>query len=413
MAVKPIKVSQLNGYIKRVLQSDPLLGNVSVIGEISNLKYHSTGHVYFTMKDESSKINCFLAAENLKNIRYELTDGIEIVANGYIFLYERGGTYSLNVREIAIEGIGNLTAAFERLKEKLSKEGLFDEKYKKPIPYFPRKIAVITSETGAAVRDIIKIIKSRNNIVDVLIYPCLVQGPGAADEISKAIDEVNRLFPEIDTIIVGRGGGSMEELWAFNEEIVARSIFASKIPVISAVGHETDFTISDFVADRRAETPTAAAQMAVPDIAALKEYVRNEKENLIHIMERFIKYMELRVAGSSIDALSVSLHHRLMFYAMRSEALYKEVRNALIGRLGVWSSQAEQLKAGLDALNPKNIMNRGYAALIDGQGKLAGSTDRFAVGDSLTAIMKDGRIICEVTEVRRDQHGNSEEKNEL
>ncbi len=413
MAVKPIRVSQLNGYIKRVLQSDPLLGNVSVIGEISNLKYHSTGHVYFTLKDETSKINCFLAAEYLRDLRYELSDGIEIVAGGYIYLYERGGSYSLNVREIAVEGIGNLMAAFERLKDKLSKEGLFDEKYKKPIPFFPRKIAVITSETGAAVRDIIKIVKSRNNIVDVLVYPCLVQGPGAASEIAGAIEEVNRLFPETDTIIVGRGGGSMEELWAFNEEMVARSIFASKIPVISAVGHETDFTISDFVADKRAETPTAAAQLAVPDIAALKEYVENEKENLIHIMERLIQYMELRVANNSRETLSASLNHRLLFHAMKSETLFKEISGLLSGRLGEWSSRAERLKASLDALNPRNIMDRGYAAILDGRGKLAGTVGRFDTGDDLTAVMKDGEILCKVADVRRDQHGKPKEKNEL
>lgn len=413
MAVKPIKVSQLNGYIKRVLQSDPLLGNVSVIGEISNLKHHSTGHIYFTLKDEASKINCFLASEYLKDIRYELTDGIEIVANGYIYLYERGGSYSLNVRDITIEGVGNLTAAFERLKEKLSGEGLFDEKHKKAIPYFPQKIAVITSETGAAVRDIIKIIKSRNNIVDVLVYPCLVQGPGAAAEVSNAIDEVNRLFPETDTIIVGRGGGSMEELWAFNEEIVVRSIFASKIPVISAVGHETDFTISDFVADKRAETPTAAAQMAVPDIEALKDYIGNEKENLIHIMERLIKYMELRVAGNNIDALIISFNHRLLFHAMKADTLYKDMSSSLNNRIGEWSSKAEKLKASLDALNPRNIMDRGYAAILDGQGKLTGSADRFEVGDNLTAVMKDGEIICNVTDVRRDRHGKPKEENQL
>ncbi len=413
MAIKPIKVSQLNGYIKRVLQSDPLLGNVSVIGEISNLKYHGTGHVYFTLKDETSKISCFLAAEYLKDIRYELTDGIEIVASGYIYLYERGGSYSLNVREIAIEGMGNLTAAFERLKEKLAKEGLFDEKYKKPIPFFPQKIAVVTSETGAAVRDIIKIIKSRNNIVDVLVYPCLVQGPGAAAEISKAIEEVNRLFPETDTIIVGRGGGSMEELWAFNEEVVARSIFASKIPVISAVGHETDFTIADFVADKRAETPTAAAQMAAPDIAALKEYVENQKEHLIAIMERLIKYMELRVKGNDLAALSANLNQRLLYNAMKTEALYKEMAGTLASRLAEWSSRAEKLKAGLDALNPKNIMERGYAAILDGEGKLTGTVGRFEISDDLIAVMKDGELICKVEDVRRNQHGKPKEKNEL
>lgn len=413
MAIKPIKVSQLNGYIKRVLQSDPLLGNVSVIGEISNLKYHSTGHVYFTLKDETSKISCFLASEYLKDIRYELSDGVEIVANGYIYLYERGGSYSLNVREVTIEGIGNLTAAFERLKEKLAKEGIFDEKYKKPIPFFPKKIAVITSETGAAVRDIIKIVKSRNNIVDVLVYPCLVQGPGAAADIANAIGEVNRLFPETDTIIVGRGGGSMEELWAFNEEVVVRSIFASEIPVISAVGHETDFTISDFVADKRAETPTAAAQMAVPDIGALKEYVNHEKDSLVHTMERLIKYMELRIASNSIDALSVSLNHRLLYHAMKAETLAKEMGRALNNRLTEWSSRTAQLKASLDALNPKNIMDRGYAAILDEQRKLAGSVNQFVVGSGLTAVMKDGEIDCRVTDVRGEQYGESKEKDEL
>jgi exodeoxyribonuclease VII large subunit len=410
MATKPIKVSQLNGYIKRILQSDPLLGNVSVIGEISNLKYHGTGHVYFTMKDETSKISCFLASEYLKDLRYELSDGLEIVANGYIYLYERGGSYSLNIREITVEGVGNLTAAFEKLKERLSKEGLFDEKYKKPIPYFPRKIAVITSETGAAVRDIIKIIKSRNNIVDVLVYPCLVQGPGAALEIANAIDEVNRLFPDVDTIIVGRGGGSMEELWAFNEEIVVRSIFASKIPIISAVGHETDFTISDFVADRRAETPTAAAQMAVPDIHALKEYVENEKGNLIHTMERLIKYMELRVAANSIDALRMSLTQRLILQTMKTEALCKELYGQMGGRLNDLSAKAERLKASLEALSPKNIMDRGYAAILDRSGKLTGTTGGFEPGDDLTAVMRDGEIQCRVSEVRRDETWQTKRK---
>jgi exodeoxyribonuclease VII large subunit len=413
MAIKPVKVSQLNGYIKRILQSDPLLGNVSVIGEISNLKYHSTGHVYFTMKDENSKINCFLSAEYLRDLRYELVDGMEIIATGYIYLYERGGTYSLNVREIAVEGLGNLTAAFEKLKQKLAGEGLFDEKYKKPIPYFPRKVAVITSETGAAVRDIIKIIKSRNNIVDVLVYPCLVQGPGAAADIAKSIQDVNRLFPETDTIIVGRGGGSMEELWAFNEEIVARSIFASKIPVISAVGHETDFTIADFVADKRAETPTAAAQMAVPDIGALKAYVESEKDSLIHVMERLIKYMELRVASHNISALSVSLNHRLLYSAMNAETLIKDIRGALENRLKDWTVRLEMTKSGLDALNPRNIMDRGYAAILNGEGKMTGTAGGFLPGDDLTAVMRDGSIECRVFDVRRDQDGKTREKTEL
>ncbi len=401
MAIKPIKVSQLNSYIKRVLQTDPLLGNVSVIGEISNLKYHSSGHVYFTLKDENSKINCFLPFEALSNIRYELADGIEVIASGYIYLYERGGYYSLNVRDIAIEGLGNLSAAFEKLKEKLSKEGLFDEKYKKQIPFFPNKIAVITSETGAAVRDIIKIIKSRNNVVDILIYPCQVQGPGAAAEIAEAINEVNRIFPDVDTIIVGRGGGSIEELWPFNEEIVARSIFASKIPIISAVGHETDFTISDFTADKRAETPTAAAQMAVPDIKALKEYVENVKENIIHIMERLMQYMELKVAGYNIESLTTSLNQRLLVYAMKVDSVYKDFNKVIKDKLDTSTDHLERLRIALESMNPAYIMERGYAAILDDKGVMAGSIDRFGQGEGLTVVMKDGDINCKVLNIKR------------
>lgn len=402
MGIKPVKVSQLNGYIKRILQSDPLLGNVSVIGEISNLKYHSTGNIYFTLKDESSKVSCFLSFENLKNIHYELADGMEITVNGYISLYERGGSYSLNIKDITIEGIGNLYAAFEKLREKLEKEGLFQEKYKKSIPTFPNKIAIITSETGAAIQDIIKIIKSRNNIVDVIIYPCLVQGPEAASKIAMAIDEVNRLFSDVDTIIIGRGGGSIEELWAFNEEIVARSIFASTIPIISAVGHETDFTIADFVADKRAETPTAAAQIAIPDINALKDYVQNEMENLKHNMERFFRYMDLRVKNNSIESLFLILKNRLNFDSIKADNFYRDISNSICQRIIKYESQIGKLNVELEALNPRNIMERGYAAILDCNRTFVNSVDKFTDGNSLTAVLKDGTIKCEIKEIRRE-----------
>lgn len=409
MAVKPVKVSQLNGYIKRILQSDPLLGNVSVIGEISNLKHHGTGHAYFTLKDESSKINCFLSAENLIDLRYELADGMEIIANGYIYLYERGGSYSLNVREITIEGVGNLSAAFEKLKEKLQKEGLFLEKYKKPIPFFPNKLAIITSETGAAVKDIMKIIKSRNKLVDLLIYPCLVQGPGAALEISQAINEVNRLFPEIDTIIVGRGGGSMEELWAFNEEVVARSIFASKIPVISAVGHETDFTIADFVADKRAETPTAAAQMAVPDVNALKEYIQEKKHILEHNMDKRIKYMELQIKANNVDSIYMDFINKINMNKMKTSNLYNDMNSVIEQRISQYSNQVDKLLTSLESLNPKNIMKRGYAAILDEKGNFTSSIEAFSPGDNLTAVFNDGRALCHIENIRRESHVSSKE----
>ena len=280
MGLKPIRVGQLNNYIGRVLKTDPILGNVSVIGEISNLKFHSSGHVYFSLKDETSKINCFLSSSNLEHITCPMEEGMEIVASGFISVYERGGYYSLNIRDMEVNGEGQLAIQFEKLKAKLEKEGLFAPEHKKPLPEFPSKIAVVTSETGAAVRDIIRTIKNKNDYVDILVYPVLVQGPAAAQDIAGAIRDINENYKDVDVIITGRGGGSMEELWAFNEEVVARSIFASEIPVISAVGHETDFTISDFTADFRAATPTAAAELAVPDTGKLREYLEDMKEEL-------------------------------------------------------------------------------------------------------------------------------------
>lgn len=410
MAIKPVKVSQLNGYIKRILQSDPLLGNVSVVGEISNLKYHGTGHIYFTLRDANSKISCFLAAENRKHLRYELTDGIEIVANGYIYLYERGGSYSLNVREVALEGVGNLSVAFEQLKQKLAGEGLFDEKYKKSIPFFPRKVAVITSETGAAVRDILKIIQSKNQIVDVLVYPCLVQGPGAAGEIAQAIREVNRLFPETDTIILGRGGGSMEELWAFNEEEVARSIFASVIPIISAVGHETDFTISDFVADKRAETPTAAAQMAVPDIESLKEWLTQQKSQMKHLMERLIRYGEQQILRYDHAYISDLLKRRIEQNSYEINSLQETLQASFSQQWERSQHLLQSSRSELEALHPANIMKRGYAAVLDEQGYFKNSVTGFTTGDPLTAVFADGSLDCTVSTVRRNENGKIEGK---
>lgn len=403
MAVKPVRVSQLNAYIKRILQSDPLLSSVSVVGEISNLKFHGTGHVYFTLKDENSKINCFLSSENLQHLHFELADGMEITAEGYIYLYEKGGTYSLNIRDIQISGLGNLSIAFEKLKEKLSRQGLFDEKYKKPIPFFPYKIVVITSESGAAVRDIIKIIKNRNNVVDVLVYPVLVQGPGAASDIAEAIKQVNQLFPETDTIIIGRGGGSIEELWAFNEEIVARSIFDSKIPIISAVGHEIDFTISDFVADKRAETPTAAAQMAVPDIHELNNYILQLKTNLIYQAANFIRCKELQLQSFNLEALVSKFENRIDFQMNIINNQYKELFTLISNLIYNRKNRIDSVKDQLEALNPRNIMDRGYSAISNSEGKLISSVEALKLNDTFITIMKDGSVEGVVTKIRKDK----------
>lgn len=404
MAIKPVSVSQLNSYIKRILQTDPLLGNVSVVGEISNLKFHGSGHVYFTLKDANSKINCFLPADRVRKLRYELSEGMEVTASGYIYLYERGGSYSLNVREVEVAGLGNLAVAFEKLKSKLDAEGIFDAEHKKTIPSFPEKIAVVTSETGAAVRDILKIIRNRNNYVDVLIYPVLVQGPAAAGEISAAIDDINCKWPEIDTIIIGRGGGSMEELWAFNEEIVARSIYASSIPIISAVGHETDFTISDFAADLRAETPTAAAHMAVPDIQELKNYINEKREQLEQSILKDLQLRQLHLDRLNLTAFQRDLDSRITMEQMRIENLHQDNIRKLQDFLDTLEQKMFLFKTTLDTLNPTAIMQRGYSAVTDAEGHFIHSIQSMQEGDPLILYMKDGSADCTVTKIRGDNH---------
>ncbi len=376
--MKPVAVSQLNSYIRRVLATDPILSNISVVGEISNLKHHSTG-VYFSLKDSDSKVSCYIPPSILRQLRYELDEGMEIIAHGYINVYERGGTYSINIKDIEMQGTGDLAKAFKKLKTKLAAEGLFDPIHKKELPLFPSKVAVITSPTGAAVEDIKKIIRSRNLYVDILIVPVMVQGQNAASSISHAIYEVNRLFPETDVMIVGRGGGSMEELWAFNEEIVARAIFASEIPVISAVGHETDFTIADFVADFRAETPTAAAALAVPDIEKLKTMAKDSRQRLLENLEACIIVKKHRLETLDIGNLQKRLTDRIT-----------------ISRL-----KCDTFKNTLEHLSPKNIMERGYSAFTREDGSFIKSSEELKVGQTVRTVMKDGTVLSEIKEIRR------------
>lgn len=402
MAAKPIKVSQLNNYIKRILQSDPLLGNISVTGEISNLKFHSSGHVYFSLKDEASRINCFLAADNIRHIRYELSEGMEIVVDGYIYLYERGGSYSINVQNIEVAGAGALSIAFENLKNKLLSEGIFDEAHKKPLPFFPHNIAVVTSDTGAAVRDIVKIIKSRNNIVNVYICPVLVQGPNAAADIASMIDELNETMPQLDIIITGRGGGSAEELWAFNEETVARSIYNSKIPVISAVGHETDFTIADFAADKRAETPTAAAVMAVPDISQLQLTCSDLADKLDAAISSFIEMKQITLEGMNSDNLTLWINNSLQLYSLRLDGLYSDLTGSADAIIYDNTNNITKLRETLENLNPERILAMGYCAVSDKNGRLVSSALAIEANDEVTITVSDGSAEAQIISVRRN-----------
>ena len=379
MALKPVSVTQLNEYISRVLMTDPLLGNISVTGEISNLKFHSSGHVYFSIIDETSKINCFLPSTYVRNLNYALGDGLEVIIHGYINVYKKGGTYTLFVRSIEVAGEGNLSMAFELLKKKLDSEGLFDSKYKKPIPKFPKKIGIVTSETGAAVRDILKIIKSRTKMVDVYIFPVLVQGPEAARDIAKTLEFINNKYNDLDVLILGRGGGSTEDLWAFNEEILARAVFASKVPIISAVGHEIDFTICDFVADLRAETPTAAAEKATPDDSLYSERVESIKIGMIS-----------------------DLNNKLAFSSLLCDKYLNDMKQFITARIDKYSHKLEQLLLTLEENNPSNILSKGYAILEDKDGTVISSTNEIKQDTTYKLHLKDGIVEFTMTNIVKE-----------
>ncbi|MGX8773740.1 MAG: exodeoxyribonuclease VII large subunit [Bacillota bacterium] len=399
MGLKPIKVGQLNNYIGRVLKTDPILASVSVVGEISNLKFHSSGHVYFSLKDETSKVNCFLAASNLERITCPMEEGMEIVASGYVSVYERGGYYSLNIRDIEVNGEGQLAIQFEKLKAKLEKEGLFAAGNKKPLPEFPSKIAVVTSETGAAVRDIIRTIKNKNDYVDILVYPVLVQGPAAAEDIAAALRDINENYSDTDIIITGRGGGSMEELWAFNEEAVARSIFASKIPVISAVGHETDFTISDFTADFRAATPTAAAELAVPDTGELKERLKDMKQDLAAGLLQTVEMRRSRLAALDPNAFARGISTRIAYEQMNADRIIESMGESLGTRISSGKERIELLKALIDASDPKAILSRGYSVVTDEDGHIVSRAEELKVGQNVNIETGSGSAGAEITRV--------------
>lgn len=279
MHIKTLTVSQLNRYVKNTLDADFILNNASVKGEISNLKIHSSGHIYFSLKDGGSKINCVMFKSYAYKLKFVPENGMDIVVEGNVSVYEKEGSYQLYCKAMKREGIGDLYIAFEELKEKLKKEGLFDDAHKKEIPRFPKKVGVITSPTGAALRDIINVTKRRNKGIELLIYPALVQGIDASKTIIEGIKILNKV-EDVDIIILARGGGSIEELWAFNNEELAYEIYSSKKPIITGVGHETDFTIVDFVSDRRAPTPSAAAEIAVFDREALIKEILNYKYNI-------------------------------------------------------------------------------------------------------------------------------------
>lgn len=403
--MKPIQVSQLNRYINTVFRNEPLLTNIPVTGEVSGIKYHSSGHVYFSLKDKTSVIRCFLPADRVRYLKYTLEDGMQIVAEGYVSVYERGGYYSLNVRNVRIEGEGDLAVAFEALKQKLAAEGLFDEKYKKPLPAFPLKVGVVTSPTGAAIRDILRTIRNKNYLADIVLCPCLVQGDGASEDIRRAIEAMNELEIRPDVLIVGRGGGSIEDLWAFNEEPVARAIFGSEIPVISAVGHETDFTIADFAADVRAATPTAAAEMAVPDTGELKLMAERYREEARAGLERKVSMLEGSMDLLAPKELMRYLAYRLDNAESRADVLMKEAAAGLKEAIHREELKIETIKSRVESMDPMKILSRGYGIVSFPDGKMIRSVKETGPGQEIRVRLADGELDCRVEDKREITEG--------
>ena len=391
-------VSELNGYLKNLIEGDRLLAAVTVRGEISNLKKHSSGHVYFSIKDEDSQIRAVMFRGKAAGLKFYPDNGMKVIVFGAVTVYESGGQYQLIVSSMQPDGLGSLYLAYNQLKERLSSEGLFDAGHKKPIPRFPKSIGVITSPTGAAVRDIINVIGRRYKCAKIYVYPALVQGDGAEDTLVSGIDYFDR-SGLVDTVIIGRGGGSIEDLWAFNSERLARRIYSASVPVISAVGHETDFTICDFVSDLRAPTPSAAAELAVPDLREvmlrLDDTLYRGARAIENRIERYRDRLERACAALSPEAF-------LSFAEGKKDKLDRaasDMKKALCSLFDM-KKNAFSLNLGkLDALNPLGVLSRGYS-VAECAGKTVNSVREISVGDMLSVRVSDGEISSVVTNIR-------------
>ncbi|GGE46525.1 exodeoxyribonuclease 7 large subunit [Pullulanibacillus camelliae] len=435
-----ITVTALTRYIKGLFEKDRHLQDVWLRAEISNFKRHSRGHMYLTLKDKQTRISAVMFAADNRRLTFVPEDGMKVLVRGEISLYEPYGQYQIYIKEMQPDGVGHLHLAFEQLKKKLAQEGLFDQELKKSLPAYPRNIGVVTSPTGAAIRDIFTTIKRRFPAAMITVFPVLVQGEYAASSIARAIERANE-SQEVDVLIIGRGGGSIEELWAFNEEIVARSIHASLLPIVSAVGHETDFTIADFVADIRAATPTAAAELVVPHIMELQERIQERYHRLQTVMKKRLekdrehlttlqnayafkypgqlirqKEQELDRAYERMVSQSKRMmqqwrqrteHAARLIYKHHPEEQLKRAekdRSALFERLGRAFTHHKERKAAmlkqsisqLNAFSPLNIMERGYALTYSKEQQLVKSVKQVTPGDSLSIRLKDGTVDCQV-----------------
>ena len=388
MTYNPISVTELNKYIKNKIDSDEVLNNVLVKGEISNYKHHYTGHLYFTLKDENSLIKCIMFKSSAVRLKFEPRDGMKIMAFGTVSVFERDGVYQIYVKAMQEDGMGSLYKAYEELKAKLEKEGLFDVNHKKQIPTFPKCIGVLTSNTGAVIKDIINVSTRRNPNVYIKLLPVPVQGEGAAEKIADAIKLMNN-EQLADVIIVARGGGSLEDLWPFNEEIVARAIYDSKLPVISAVGHETDFTIADFVADLRAPTPSAAAELAVPNISDLVLKLDSYSNRFKLALKKKVELMRLRYEKCMNSRVFKEPTQKINEKYMIIDLKIKSIQNSMISIYKDKKTYMIKQISKLDALSPLKTLTRGYS-IIQKNGKVIKSVNDIKKDDEVDFRLTDG-----------------------
>ena len=414
-----LTITELSRYLKGKFENDENLRKVYLKGEISNFKAHTRGHLYFTLKDETSRISAIMFASNTKTLKFTPVDGMKVLVSGRVSIYEASGGYQIYVDDMLEDGIGNLYIAFEQLKEKLSKEGLFNKEHKRPIRRIPKRIGIITASTGAAIRDILTTIKRRYPICETILFPSLVQGNDAAQDIAKKIEIANTF--DIDTLIVGRGGGSIEDLWPFNEEIVARAIYNSKVPVISAVGHEVDFTIADFVADLRAPTPTAAAELAVPDINTIITYLDTAKSRSYNTLLNIIETNRLKlhkledsfalkrptaiyeVKEQNLDNLIDKINRIVKVIIDNSKVELFKYQNSYVFNnpeiiYKFKKQNLDNIISKLEVLNPMNTLKRGYA-IIKKEESVVSSITKLNKNDEIKINVSDGVIDAKVINV--------------
>ena len=394
-------VGQVNKYVKNMFAQDYLLQKVYVKGEVSNCKYHTSGHIYFSLKDESGVLTCVMFAGNRRGLSFRMKDGDKVVVGGSVDVYERDGRYQLYAKEISLEGSGVLYERFLRLKQELEEMGMFDAEYKQPIPKFIKRLGVVTAPTGAAIQDIRNISYRRNPYLQIILYPALVQGEGAAASIVRGIEMLDEAG--VDVIIIGRGGGSIEDLWAFNEEIVARAIFNCRTPIISAVGHETDFTIADFAADLRAPTPSAAAELAVDDYRSVVDAVGSCKERLRRALWGKFDLTESRLAQYKIRLQYLSPKNRLREEQQRLMNLEEQMQTAMEQKLREYRHEFGIYLERFGGLSPLKKLNQGFSYVADETGKNVHSVYAVKPGDKLEITVSDGTIVSKVCSVRKEE----------